>query len=276
MGYSFVSDNFDINSISNSILSIQVSLDGFSFLVSPFNKPHNPEYINVTKIERGNSGHLLKALYSFTDLDLKEFYAIRIIVHERTFALVPEPIFDLRDMKAYLQLNHLQNIKSKAISNRISLAGAISVFSMNLALYELLRKKYRDADFCHTSLPFCNMALERSGDGCFIQIYGNSMELAVVKDRKLQLYNIFDIHDENDMVYFVLNAYKSCGLDTLVNPLLISGMTSENAYFKELAGKYIKEISFYKPAYGKLPENWDKQVPSHFYLNHREILNCAL
>jgi hypothetical protein len=276
MDYSFIRENFNINSVSKSILSIQVSLDGFSFVITPSENQQRPDYIYINRTEGKNAEDLVEALSSFTGLDLKEFYSIRIIVHESAFALVPESLFDLRDMKAYLKLNHPHRIKSKALSNRITSAGAVCVFSMDQVLYELLKKKFPGADFCHTSLPFCTMALGKSVDGCFIQCYEKSIEMAVVKDQKLLLYNIFELFDNDDIVYFILNAYKSINIDPFTHPLVISGVLAKNSDTVKLAGKYIRDIRFYTPEYVVIPETGEFQYPSHYFINHREIQNCAL
>jgi hypothetical protein len=276
MDYSFIRENFDINSIAKNILSIQVSLDGFSFVISPVENQQSVDYIYIKKIEKQDSENLIDALSSFQGFDQKEFYAIRIMIHETFFTLVPEPIFDLIDMKAYLKLNHPPRAKSKNLSNRISAANAVCVFSLEESLYELLKKKFPGADFCHTSLPFCTMALNKSSDGAFIQCYEKTMELAIVKDQKLALYNIFDLQDENDILYFVLNTYKSTGLDPATNPLLISGLLPKTSDKLNLIGKYIKDIRFYATDYIIIPEEGESNFPSHYFLNHREILNCEL
>jgi len=275
MDYSFIRENFDINSISKSILSIQVSLDGFSFVISPSENQQKPDYIYINRLD-SNSGNLFYALSSFTGFDSREFYAIRIIVHISTFALVPEEFFDLKDMKAYLSLNHLPRINRKNLSNNISSAGAISVFSMEEDLHKLLKNKFPGADFCHSSLPLCTMALNKKVDACFIQVYEKSMELAIVKNQKLVHYNIYDLQGENDIVYFILNAYKSADLNMLTSPLFIAGVLPKKSETVSIAKKYIKDIRFYMSDYVILSDEGEFQYPSHYFLNHREILNCEL
>jgi hypothetical protein len=276
MDYSFVRENFDINSIANNILSIQISLDGFSFVISPVENQQSVDYIYIKEIEKQDSENLIDALSSFQGFDEKEFYAIKIMIHETFFTLVPEPLFDLRDMKAYLKLNHPPRLKSKTLSNRISFADAVCVFSIEESLYELLKKKFPGADYYHTALPFCTMALNKSTNGAFIQCYNKTMELAIVKDQKLALYNIFDLHDNNDIIYFVLNAYKSTGIDPVTHPLQISGQLPKTSETIKLAGKYIKDIRFYITDYIIIPGEEESAFPSHYFLNHREILNCEL
>jgi hypothetical protein len=276
MDYSFIRENFDINSISKSILSIQVSLDGFSFVINDSNATQSPDYIYINSIENCNPETLTQELSAFSGFDLLEFYAIRIMVHDAFFALVPETIFDLRDMKAYLNLNHPPRLKSKALSNRIKAIQAVCVFSIDHMLYDLLKKKYPGADFCHTSLPFCKMVVEKAMDGCFIQCYEKSVELAIIKDKKLAVYNIFGLNSSDDIVYFVLNAYKSSGLDTLLDPLLISGLLQEKSDVFSLLSKYIKDIQFYSAESTMISENEGFQYPAHYFINHREILHCEL
>jgi hypothetical protein len=234
-----------------------------------------PDYIYIKRINP-QTENLTEALGSFTGFDLKEFYAIRIIIHESHFALVPESVFDLKDMKAYISLNHPPLSNRKALSNGISIAGAVCVFSIEESLYKLLRNKFPGADFCHSSLPLCTMALNEEIDGCFIQVYEKSMEMAIVKTQKLVHYNIYELQDENDIVYFVLNAYKSVNLNPLSHPLYIAGNLPGNSEIVRTTGKYIKEIRFYLTDYVIVPEEGEFGYPSHYFLNHREILNCEL
>ena len=276
MDYSYISEDFDINSISISILSIQISSGGFSIVISPVDSLKSPDYIYINRPEESSPERLVASLLSFNGFDLKEFYAIRIIVHEPFFALVPENIFDLQDMKAYLNLNHPPRLKSKALSNRISAAGAVCVFSIDQTLYLLLKNKFPGADFCHSSLPFITMALNKKTDGCFVQCYEESIELAVIRNQKLVHYNIFEIQDGNDIVYFILNAYKSIKLNKLIHPLFVSGLISPDSDALKLARKYIKDFQLYSSEAVIIPEKESSQYPTHYFLNHREILNCEL
>jgi hypothetical protein len=276
MDYSYNREGYDISSITKSILSIQISPAGFSFVISPSDFTKSVDYIYIKKLEDANPENLLASLLTFNVFDLKEFYAIRIMVHEGYFALVPESLFDLRDMKAYLSLNHPHRLKCKALSNRINATGAVCVFSMDQTLYFLLKNKFPGADFCHTSLPFCSMALNNKSDGCFVQSYENSLEIAVVMHQKLLLYNIFSIQSENDIVYFILNAYKSLSLDPYSLPLIIGGVLTKNSESVKLAEKYIKSIRFYENPDALLTINGEFEYPSHYFLNHREILSCEL
>ena len=102
------------------------------------------------------------------------------------------------------------------------------------------------------------------------------MELAIVKDQKLALYNIFELQDENDIIYFVLNAYKLTGLDPVTHSLFISGLLPKTSDAVNIVGKYIKNIRFYTTDYTIIPGEGESTIPSHYFLNHREILNCEL
>jgi hypothetical protein len=275
MDYSFIRESFNIDTIAKSILSIQISPDGFSFVISPNENPKQPDYIYIKRIIESEE-NLAQVLTAFSGFDLMEFYAIRIIVHDSYFALVPESIFDLRDMKAYLNMNHPPLIKRKTLSNNIPPAGAVVVFSMDETIYKLLKKKYPGADFCHSALPFCSMVLNKTIDGCFVQVYENSLEMAIVKDKKLFLYNIYEIQEGNDIVYFVLNAYKSVNFNPLSHPLYIAGVLPKTSETIKLIGNYIKDIRFYVTDFVVIPEKGEFEYPSHYFLNHREILNCEL
>lgn len=276
MEYSYIREDFDITLISKRILSIQISLDGFSFVINSIEENGGFDYIYIKTIDTATTESLIDELTKFTGFDLKEFYAIRIMLLESRFALIPETFFDLQDMKTYLKFNHPPKVKTKNISNRIPATKAVCAFSVDEELYDLLRKKYPGADFYHTSLPFCSMAVSSGIDGCFVQVYQNSLEIAIVISGKLMLYNIFEYQNENDIVYFILNAYKSASISTLTNPLIIAGILPAKSDVVTIAGKYIKDISFYKMNSIILPDSDSNHYVTHYFLNHKEILICEL
>ena len=276
MDYSYIRENFNINTISKSILSIQITLDGFSFVVCPAESDQNPDYIHINRLENPSPENLKAAFSGFREFDFKEFFSVFIMVHTGFFALVPETIFDPADMTAYLDLNHTQRNTGFALSNRIPDLGAVSIFSMDHEIYGLLKNKFPTAGFCHTSLPFCNVALAHEIDGCFVQCYEKSIELAIVQGHKLILYNIFNFQDGNDIVYFILNAYKSINLDPLFYPLFIAGTLKEGSEVIKLTEKYIKNIRSCTTEPYFIPETGDFHYPSHYFTNHRGILNCEL
>ncbi|MCB8994825.1 MAG: DUF3822 family protein [Bacteroidales bacterium] len=276
MEYLYIREDFDIHSISEKILSIQISLDGFSFIINPFNKKEKSDYIFIRRIDLNDPDSLPEALDSFKQFDQKEFYAIRIIFHEKTFTLVPDSLFDLSDMKAYINLNHPSLSRKKNISSRIIQAEAVCIFSVEQDLYDLLRKKFPGADYCHSSLPLITFALNQKTDGCFVQCYERSLEIASIKNGGLFMYNIFELQDINDIVYFILNSFKSAELDPQFNPLLIAGVLPEKSEAIAVARKYIKDIRFYSSNYSLTVGKGELQYPLSYYLNHREILNCEL
>jgi len=275
MNYSFIRDSFDINSIAKSFLSIQISPDGFSLVINPLDNLQNPDYIYIQRINQ-QTEKLNDELKSFKGFDLREFHSIKIIIHDPVFALVPEAIFELSDMKAYLSLNHPERVIRKAFSNLISSAKAVSIFSIDEDLYKLLKSKFPGADFCHSSLPFCSMALNSGIDGCYIQVYEQSMELLLLKENKLVHYNIYEIEGNNDIIYHVMNAYKTFGLNSLSNALHIAGVLTKESETVKTIAKYIKGINFYTTDYIIIPEKGEFEYPSHYFLNHREILKCEL
>ena len=276
MDYSFTKEKFNIDSISKSILSIQLSLDGFSLFVTSEKGFQSPDYISFQKSSERTFESLAKSLSQFTVFDLREFYAIRIMVHERYFALVPEEIFDLKDMKSYLSVSHPPRHSSKALSNRISRIDANCVFSLNLDLYDRLKDKFPGADFCHTSLPFCTMSADQGIDGCFVHLYEKSMELSVVKNQKLVIYNVFEFQSANDILYYVINAYKTAKLDVISHPMLISGIPALKSEIVKLAGKYIKTILSNEPEALFSDAVKNSGLGTSYFINHLEILNCEL
>lgn len=272
MNYSFVREDFDKNSISGSILSIQVLPDGFSFVISPADKKFSPGYILVST---GNDA-IAGGMGNFNEFDNKEFHSIRVIICENNFTLVPEYLFDLKDMKSYLRLNHPVRKNRKYLSNLIRPLQVVTVFSMDEGVYRLVKNKFPGADFCHTSLPLFTYAANTERDCCIIQVYEKSMELVIIKQKNLRFYNMFLISSDNDIVYHTLNTYRSQFLDQLSFPLLISGSISPESDAGRLLPRYIRYTDYYDAGNYNLAETGNGSCPPHYFLNHREILECEL
>ncbi len=86
----------------------------------------------------------------------------------------------------------------------------------------------------------------------------NQVELFAFKNGKFQFYQIFDVHNKNDLNYFILNACKSTGISTKMDKILVSGLASDHQYIPLLEG-FSTNLVFIKPTVKIQSENSEVQ-----------------
>ncbi len=81
-------------------------------------------------------------------------------------------------------------------------------------------------------------------DSVYLQVWDNYFELMVISDKKLALYNTYRYKTGNDVVYFVLNAYKQLMLNPKTCPLMMSGWLEKNDNVVVMLKKFIRHMFF--------------------------------
>lgn len=82
--------------------------------------------------------------------------------------------------------------------------------------------------------------IKTNGDSVRVHRNGNRMEMAVIKDKIIQLHTIFRVESSNEAAYSCLLLYDQCAIHTLHIPLIWEGEMDELAW--EKLRPFIKKI----------------------------------
>lgn len=241
-------------------LSIQVSLSGLSFCVLDtisntildsgklvFEKQRTPY-----GLQKG-----LVALFKKHDLALKEFSEIVVVHRNKLFSLVPKSLFNANEMANYLKFNTKIFANDHIDYDELQSYDIINVYvpfvNINNYIYELFGEftfKHNGTVMIESLLGSQATAKEAS---CYVYIADQQMDVTIISQKKLILYNSFDFTTKEDFIYYLLFTLEQLQIDTETVKLKLFGAIEEGDPIYNICYQYVKHVSIFVPSFSSLP-----------------------
>ncbi|NRD21453.1 DUF3822 family protein [Winogradskyella eckloniae] len=238
-------------------LSIQINLNGLSFCI--LNRTTNKvEFLKTIDFEQKQLpeavlNHLKKELSSNTVFS-DEFNDVLVIHQNELSALVPEKLFNHENKVDYLKFN------SKILSNdyitedHISVNQTVNVYVPYVNINNYIFDTFGAFVYKHSSSILIDSFLQKpqapdEKPVVYINVNKNSMELLVIENNELQLFNVFEYHSKEDFIYYVLFVFEQLKLDVETTTTLLCGnivIGDENFVMLYL---YIRNVLFIDKTY---------------------------
>lgn len=240
-----VDETFDKFNTSAYRLSIQFSLNGFSFCILDsiqnkfvllrnyiFDAPTEPELIN--NLENVFEDEILSLPFKKT-----------IVAYQtHKFLLIPNPFFSKNNVKTYFEiqhsLDHLDELHTYPFNDKeLTAAYAIPNPAVNIILEHQPKAK-----FITPSVPFIEMASGLSGSKkkcILISLREKLSDILVVEGDQILFFNTFQINKTNDLLYYLLFVLKNQGIQQEEATVNIINYKENQIDFNSLK-KYIKKI----------------------------------
>ena len=197
----------------------------------------NYQSINIEEIR-----HHIK-----TTLPLLLYYDQVYICYQSTPCyLVPTTFF-----KKELLNNYLLNTKAEFVYsyNQLKSIDAQFIFNIDLPVHEIFEElpNLKQAHYLHSGeLLINNVKVNKEKIQIFTQIINQKLELCIYKNGIFMLYNIFDLVNDDDLIYYILNTAQQLELDpTQIEVYFESGLTPDNTIASYLE-KYVQQIHYNK------------------------------
>lgn len=116
-------------------------------------------------------------------------------------------------------------------------------FGVNRELYLFLQRNYGELTFEHhlaTLLP--QAARMASGNCMVVRCEGEQLELALFRDRKLDVVNVYRTSNTDNRSYYVMNTWLQQGLDQVQDNLLVLGGGTEALQMRASLHRFIKHV----------------------------------
>ena len=246
-------------------LSIQVGLNGLSFCVLDTVGNHivatDGSFFKVEQTPYLLQKHL-KELLEKHKLVGQQFAEV-IVVHQNTlFSLVPKDLFEENELANYLKFNTKILANDHIVYDEIDNQDMVNVYvpftNINNYIFEL----FGEFEFKHNATVFLQTLLGQKFDldtHCMVHVYHDAMELMVVSQKKLQLYNQFRYKTKEDFLYYILFTLEQLGLDPEQVKLKLFGGIEEGDPLYEICYSYVKHIVVISPPHpsylAQEPEN---------------------
>jgi hypothetical protein len=233
---------FDTNKTNQYGLSIQVSLDGFSFLVFSEDvkkvpaskntavKISSPKLISRHFNDWVNAEPLLKLPYQ----------KVTILLFEEHFTLIPNTT------NTELATEILTNPGGDRFpfKNQIESIDASLQFGVIIELAETVKTLFSNAEWTHPVSVLLNNfpAGQKPNTGILTQSQ-NQYFLVLKRKNQLLLANSFRAEHTSDLVYFLVNTFRQLGISRNLTHLFVAATIENSQHLSELLVPYFPTIS---------------------------------
>jgi hypothetical protein len=234
-------------------LSIQISLNGLSFCVldTIINKVILSDAVSL-KIE--STPYLilkeLKALLDKHKLIGHKFSEVVVIHKNNLFSLVPKTLFDEKELANYLKFNTKLLANDHIVYDELENQDIVSVYVPFANINNYIFDSFGEFEFRHSSTALLHTLLHQKPSSrpiCYVHVAEREMELVVLNQKKVVLYNQFNYRTKEDFLYYILFAFEQLNLDPEHSKLKLFGKIEEGNELFETCYTYIKKVSVFVP-----------------------------
>jgi hypothetical protein len=245
----FKADSFDFEKTNQYKLSIQVGLDGFSFLaVHPTEKKivafkSTPLNISTEKL----MARRLKEWLESEDFFKSSFNQVWVFVFTENFTIIPEEYNSKENQQDFASVLFDQNTDFTLIENKIEPLHSRLYFPVQSEIVEVLQLFFSNAKCFHPVSKFLQIPFHSNKrNSAFIVSMKKYFYLIVKRNNKLLLAGSFLSSHQNDLVYNVLNAFQQLETARSETDLIIADVISDSTEIKSLLQPFFENISMLK------------------------------
>jgi hypothetical protein len=271
-------ETLDINSTENYELSVQASVDGFSFCLLDTIR-NKFVLIRVFEPEENKyfSSDYIQEIISKDDFLPRRYKKANIVLPSSKFTLVPAPLFDPGKKDEYFSFNHLREDYSAIIANKVNDPETYLVFSVSKQINDVINTNFPGKHPYHQLKPLFNQIshTRKSVNGNYIHIHVERefINLVIFNHNTLIFCNSFNYRNISDILYFVLNAFKKLDIKQ-EETIYFSGLTEKYDDLFSNFSIYVRNLKFAEP-YGNFTFSYVfNDLELHRYLNLFSAVNC--
>jgi len=240
-----------VANLKNSHLSIQFSLDGFSFCILDKDSKLFTTLHDYTFQEVNNTPQKLldnvSSVFNDEPLLKNNFHSVSVSHINELATLVPKPLFDQDKLKEYVNFNTKVYADDQLVYDEIKNHDIVSVYIPYTNINNFLLDHFKEFEFKHYSNilieSLLNIYKYSLVPHMFAHIDNNHFELVVIANKKLQLYNTFKFSTKEDFIYYVLFTAEQLKLNPEKFELVVLGTIEKDDELFKIAYKYIRNVS---------------------------------
>lgn len=234
-------------------LSIQFSLDGFSFCILDTNTKENIYFKGYQFEKTLNSPEdLLKKIITIfkQDTNLQIAYGAVSVIHQNSLStIVPNKYFDKNALVTYLDFN-IKILKTDFIAfDNLNAMDAKNVYVPYVNINNYLFQNFGEFEYQHHSTVLLEKLLKLEGSNhkkMYVNVSKSSFDVVVLENKKLIFSNSFSYATKEDFIYYILFTVEQTHLDTALFNLYFMGEIYIESEIYKITYTYIKNIFFLK------------------------------
>lgn len=238
-------------------LSIQISLSGFSFCI--LNATTNTVELLMNKRfdQKTTPNNLLKRLKVVLDTNTQfsqSFNSVLIIYKNELYNLVPKSLFNKDNSADYLKFN-AKILKTDFISHdEIAINNSVNVYIPLVNINNYIFDNFGTFTYKHYATVLIENILKKEENSTHTKLYVTldsyqSFDIIAANNGQLLLLNTFEYTTKEDFIYYILFVVEQLQLDPEIIHLEFIGNIKEDDDLFQIAYKYIRFVTIYKPDY---------------------------
>ena len=239
---SLVDETFDLNFTLEYLLSIQLSLDGFSFSILDTiqNKVIYLFHQELFEAEPDFLLKRLKSIYEESDLLELPFKRTRILIDAPgRSVLIPEEIYQAEHCEEYINTAMAPRPNCVTRSTPIPAFHQWAVYEIPQVVNDFLKEKHQGAEFINALKINCP-DFSQSKSKLRVTILKKQLVLTAVHESKLCFQNCFFYDSENDMLFYTLGSVKN--MDQEPACILLDGIVNKHTTIYHLLRQYFPQV----------------------------------
>lgn len=265
-------------------LSIQLSLDGFSFCIydTTRNKYTALESYDFQDVLNylGLSLLLQKFIPKLQWLNL-DYESVKLVFETSKSTLIPKPLFQAGHVNQYLKFNFNTDESDQLCNEYLPLLGAQNIWAIPGNIYRILNDFFPGAQIFHHASPLIESLLlqnknSESGEKVFVNVRKSWLDIVVLDGNRLIFYNTFKYKAKEDFIYFLIYVFEQLNLNPENTDVVLLGEILKVSSVYEITYKYIRNISFARRSSDYLYGYAFDDLPEHFYFNLIHLQQCGL
>ncbi len=243
--------SFDLTDLNNNHLSIQFSLDGFSFCIldkdnNTFIALHDYSFNEVNNTPQKLLENI-SSIFKEEGLLQKKYHTVNISHVNDLSTLVPKPLFDEERLSDYVKFNTKVLATDYLVYDEIKNLDIANVFIPYVNVNNFLIDQFGEFEYKHYASVLIESLLGiykySLVPHMFAHIMDDHFEIIVIADKKLQLYNTFRFTAKEDFIYYILFTAEQLKLNPEKFELMLLGRIEKEDELYEIAYKYVRNVS---------------------------------
>ena len=256
---------------TSSALRMVVGVNGVSILVKKENEILALKYWGIPGTDQSFQSveSQLRTVFGEEILLELPFVSKVCALSSAASTLVPRRLFDSDDLPQYFKLLMRSGEDRTYGFEKIAEFDCYLVWAAETGLVRLCEQYFTKENIKHLAAPLlraCQELAPREGYAVFANLRGQKVQITVFERQNLVFFNSFDFTKPNDLLYYILLAYKQFDLNPLDIPLTLSGTLTEDAEIFQLLLRYVRPMRF-PPMPGGYQWPEENNLPAHFWFD---------
>ncbi|CAI8379727.1 MAG: Uncharacterised protein [Polaribacter sp. SA4-10] len=236
---------------NNHKLSIQFTLDGFSFCITNLDSQeivHFCAYTFPKTLETPeNLINHFETIFQ-EDNHLQEDFKEILVIHQNSLStLVPNTLFLEEHLKEYLDFN-IKTLETDFFAyDSIDQLAAKNVYVPFVNVNNYLFQNFGEFEYQHSITAFIKKLLQTTTNSektMFVDVWERQISVVVLENKKVLFSNSFTFTSKEDFIYYLLFTAEQLGLNTNEFPLFFTGDILEETEIYKIAYQYIRNVDF--------------------------------